>query len=113
MKPVTRITADDIPTIVDVVCKEYIILRSSHEMQQFKDGLNVLDVGYLVTRHPTTLKQIFVHDPTLVVSSRYLKEAFVPLFASQGSNVRDDQEAVYVSWNYYLDDLEGMHNYVF
>ena len=44
LKPVYKITMADVPKITEVVCTEYLIMRSINEVQQFESGLNVLNI---------------------------------------------------------------------
>ena len=52
VKPVSKVTLGDIPMILRSACMEYVILRSSHEMAQFREGLDTLGVASLLKQYP-------------------------------------------------------------
>ena len=62
VKPVSMVTLDDIPTILRSACMEYVILRSSHEMDQFLEGLDTLGVASLLKQYPSALRQLFMYS---------------------------------------------------
>ena len=106
LKPVSKVSLSDIPTILRSVCIEYVIIRSSHEMAQFMEGLNVLQIGYLLKLYPYMLKQLFVYS-SHQVTAQDLSRLLRPVYSPPGSNAREEEEAVMLNWNDYLQDLEG------
>lgn len=111
IKPVMQVTMADIPTILSAVCKEYIILRSSHEIAQFLEGLNTLGIASLIKAHPCSMKQLFVYNPT-PVSSQEVADLFVPVFSPRGSNAREEEEAVFMNWSDYIHDAGKILAYI-
>lgn len=93
LKPVCNVVLSDIPTIVRSVCMEYVIVRSSHEMTQFLEGLDTLRIGSLLKTHQFT--------------ARDLGHLMLPIYSPLGSNRREEKEAIVLNWNDYLQDLEG------
>ena len=88
------------------VCLEYVIIRSSHEMTQFLEDLDTLNIGSLLKHHLSAVEQLFTYTSNLV-SARDLFHLLVPVYLPHSSNVREDEEAVMMNWNGYFQDLEG------
>ena len=63
LKPVHKMTIDDISNIVGAVCTKYLITKAYAEILQFKEGLSVLGVGGLIEKHPTELENTFFYNP--------------------------------------------------
>ena len=101
IKPVIQVTMRDVPTILSNVCREYLILRSSHEIAQFLEGLNTLGIASLIKVYPSSMKQLFLYNPT-PLSSQALADLFVPVLSPRGSTIREEEEAVFMNWNDYL-----------
>ena len=43
-----KVTLEDVKEIEEAVCTEYLITKSINEIQQFKEGLDVLGMGNLL-----------------------------------------------------------------
>ena len=97
----------DVPEIIEVVCTEYVIMRSINEVQQFENGLNALEVGSLIKHYPEELKEIFVHNPQTVTAS-ILDQIFIPQFSPPGSNAREKEEAIILNWKDFIYEAEGI-----
>ena len=106
VKPVSMVTLDDIPTILRSACMEYVILRSSHEMDQFLEGLDTLGVASLLKQYPSALRQLFMYSSRRV-TAQDLTQLLLPVYSPHGSNAREEEEAVMLNWNDYVQDLEG------
>ena len=109
IKPVMQVTMDDVPIILSSVCREFLISRSSHEIVQFLEGLNTLGIATLIKVHPSSMKQLFLYDPS-PVSSQEVADLMVPVFSPRGSNIREEEEAVFMNWNDYLHSAGVMRN---
>ncbi len=108
LKPAAFVVMDDIPAIIHAVFLEYVILRSTQEIAQFKDGLEALGIATLIQRYPLAMRQLFIHDPTAKVTAQYLADLLKPALSPRGHNQREDEEAVILNWNNYLQDTEGI-----
>ena len=106
MKPVSQISLIDVPDIIRSVCMEFIVIRATHEMAQFQEGLDMLLVGSLIKLQPSLLKLLFTHSPHQV-SAQDLINLLVPSYSPNGSNAREEEEAVMLNFNDYVQDLEG------
>ena len=108
LKPATSVVMGDIADLVHTVFLEYVILRSTQEIAQFRDGLEALGIATLIQQHPLPLKKLFLHDHTENVTAQYLSDLLKPVFSPHGHNQREDEEAVILNWHDYLKDVEGV-----
>ena len=109
LKPTYKVTMADVPQISEVICTEYLIMRSINEVQQFESGLNVLDIDSLIKRYPEHLEEIFVHNPQPVTAG-ILDGIFMPQFSPLGSNAREKEEAIILNWKDYIYEAEGIND---
>ena len=107
IKPVPLTTLSDIPTIKKRVCMEYVLMRSSLEMGQFSEGLDSLRLLQLMKSQPSLLKSLFVYQPQTITAGK-IQDLLIPDYKPRGSNQREEEEAVVMNWNEYLQDLEGI-----
>ena len=106
LKPVFRVITRDIPEITEAVCVEYLIMKSINELNQFQEGLNVLGVSDLIKDHPALCHELFVHS-SKTVTPYDLDKLFLPLFSPEGSNAREEEEALILNWKDYIYETEG------
>ena len=102
LKAVHLITQQDVPAIIQVICLDYLIVRSSHEMAQFLEGMDELKMVSLLKCKPLAMKKLFVHDITGNIAAQDILRLFKPLLSPEGSNVRDEEEAVFINWTDYV-----------
>ena len=105
-KAIFRVTTEDIPDIVEMVCTEFLIIKSISEINQFQDGLNVLGISDLVKAHPNVLRELFVHDHKTFTAAD-LDKLLLPVFSPIGSNAREKEESVILNWKDYIFEAEG------
>ena len=106
LKQPHKITIGDVNEIIQTVCTELLLVRSAAEIQQFIDGLNVLDIGRLIKSHPTQFKKLFVYS-SKVVTAHNLDQLFLPILSPIGSNAREKEEAVVLNWKDYIYESKG------
>jgi len=87
IKPVFKVTTEDLEEITRIVCTEFMVMRSINELTQFEEGLDVLGFKNLVKTYPLQFKELFIHNPK-VVTGHDLDELFLPLLSSEGNNLR-------------------------
>ena len=87
----------------------YVVYSQKAELDQIKEGFNVLQFNTLIKSHPDQLKSLFVADgqPKLTASS--LLNLFNVNWSIPGSNQRTKEEEIILHWNYYVTELEGKH----
>lgn len=105
-KAIFRVTTEDIPEIVEMVCTEFL-MKSIVEINQFQDGLNVLGINDLIKAHPNVLRELFVCDHKAFTAAD-LNELLLPVFSPIGSNAREKEEAVILNWKDYIFEAEGL-----
>ena len=87
LKRIDQVQVEDVPLIVKTVCKEYTMLRCSHEIQLFRLGLDTLEVVSLLKDHSSSLNQLFIHDKSLNLTWSKVASLFKPVFSPVGSNL--------------------------
>ena len=107
MKPAAFVKLSDIPTITKQVCMDYVLVRSSLEMDQFCKGLETHNILHLIRTSKYAVKKLYVHDFQGSVTVQSLFELLTPEFSPRGSNIREEEEAVVMNWHDYLKDIEG------
>ena len=106
MKPIALVKLCDVSIIVKRVCMDYVLLRSSLEMEQFCQGLESHKILYLMRTSSAVVKKLFVYHPENI-SVQKIQELLIPEFSPRGCNMREEEEAVIMNWNDYLKDIEG------
>lgn len=107
LKPTYKVVIADVPEITEVVCTEYLIMRSLNEIQQFENGLDMLGIGSLIKQYPEHLKELFIYNPKPVTASD-LDQIFLPQFSPHGSNAREKEEVIILNWKDYIYEAEGI-----
>ena len=105
-KAIFRVKTEDIPDIVEVVCTEFLIMKSISEINQFQEGLNVLGIGNLIKSNPDVMREVFVYSDK-EFTALDLDELFLPMFSPAGSNAREKEEAVILNWKDYIFEAQG------
>ena len=82
-------------------------MKSVNELNQFQEGLNVLGLSNLIKDHPGSCRELFV-DCSKNITPYDLDKLFLPLFSPEGSNAREDKEALILNWKDYIYEAEGM-----
>ena len=107
LKPVIKVTTIDVPEITEAVCMEYLIMKSINELNQFQEGLNVLGLSNLIKDHPASCHELFV-DCSKSITPYDIDKLFLPVFSPEGSNARENEEALILNWKDYIYEAESM-----
>lgn len=98
-----KVTLEDLEDITEAVCTEYMIMKTITEIKQFQEGLDVLGMGKLLEAHPSQCKELFTHNPK-VVTGYDIDKLFLPVLSIEGSNMREQEEAIVMNWKDYIYD---------
>ena len=60
-------------------------------------------MGKLLKTHPSHCRELFTHQPK-VVTGYDLDKLFLPILSSEGSNMREKEEAIVLNWKDYIYD---------
>lgn len=90
------------------VFADNVIFRYAQESAQFAEGLETLGMATLIKTQHRVMKELFVYNPSIKVTADYLSHLLIPLWSVRGSNQREEEEAIILNWNDYLQDSEGM-----
>lgn len=112
MKPAAFVKLCDIATIIKQVCMDYVLVRSSLEMNQFCKGLETHNIIHLIRTSKHAVKKLFVHDHQGSITVEKLFDLLTPDFSPRSSNIREEEEAVVMNWHDYLKDIEGKANLI-
>ena len=74
---------------------------------QFSEGLDSLRLLQLMKSQPSLLKSLFVYQPQTITAGK-IQDLLIPDYKPRESNQREEEEAVVMNWNEYLQDLEGI-----
>ena len=71
----------------------------------------MLGIVNLVKAYPLQFKELFVHNPK-IVTGHDLDKLFLPVFSSEGSNLREKEEGLVMNWKEYIYDRGKFNCYV-
>ncbi len=90
----TCVTIDDKEDIVLCIVKHYLMYVCKGELDQLKNGLKHLDVLGLMWRNPNLLGPLLTISGQPKLASSNFLQLFEVQWSPQGSNRREDEEAV-------------------
>ena len=64
-------------------------------------------IPYSDKENPITLRKVF-RPPEIQITSEIIQDMFLPSLSAKGSNKRNVEEAIVMTWIQYLQSLEGM-----
>ena len=106
--------ASSIPTSVDdkdmfvrVIARHILIDSTRSLFEDFKNGLNTLNVLESVQRYPEQYRDIFTTTKIQPMDASTVDLMFTINYAEPGSNARRAQELAVVYWRDYLQDCES------
>lgn len=105
--PSTCVSIEDKEDIVMCIAKHFLIYVCKGELDQLKSGLKHLDILDLILRHPKHLCPLLTVSGKPKLTSSSFLQIFHVQWSPQGSNRREDEEAVIFGWTEYVNDLEG------
>ena len=108
-KPSCRISLSEKKKVIDAFCLHYSVLASLAELEQLRRGFSIHKFDSLLQNYPEIMYEAF-QPSDYQLTSRYIRDLFKPLFSSKGSNNRELEEAIVMTWILYLQNQEGMYN---
>lgn len=90
------------------MCLHYSVLVSLAELEQLRRGLSLLKFDSLMTSYPDLLKKTF-EPPKFEITRDFVQNLLTPDFSPVGSNNRNTEEAIVMTWIHYLRYLESMY----
>ena len=105
-KPSCRITLSEKKKVIDA---HYSVLTSLAELEQLRRGLSIQTFDSLIQNYPEIMYKAF-QPSDYQLTSTYIQDLFKPLFSPKGSNNRESEEAIVMSWILCLQNIEGIYN---
>ena len=106
-KPSMRIPFSDKDKVVTDISLHCSVLASLAELEQLRRGLTIQKFASLMECYPAVLKKAF-RPPEVQITSDIIQDLYVPSFSPKGSNRRNTEEAILMTWIRYLQSLEGI-----
>ena len=106
-KPCHRIPYSDKEKFVEAISLHCSVLVSLAELEQLRRGLTIQKFASLMESYPITLRKVF-RPPEIQITSEIIQDMFLPSLSAKGSNKRNVEEAIVMTWIQYLQSLEGM-----
>ena len=99
--------------IVNTLCRDSVIDKVRSCLEQFKDGLQTLNILDLITKHPGAFEDVFCYNKVDDLTSKVLDDLFYPCLLEMGTVKREKEEQIVMHWQNYLADCEGMCRQVY
>ncbi len=107
--PITRVTVNDIPLILQAVNLHTTIAPLKAELDQLASGLELFGILSLVRANPDKMASLFVHSSADRLSAEVVIGLFEIEYWVNGSTRRIAEESVIQFWNEFAQDLgEGI-----
>ncbi len=96
-KPATCIKFPEKLQLISAMCLHYSVLVSLAELQQLRRGLAIQKFDSLMQSFRQLIRKAF-QPPECKVTSDYLQDLFAAEFSPRGSNQREIEEAIMMTW---------------
>ena len=106
--PSSSLEIGQISDIVHSLVMHYLVFSCKAELDQLKQGLAELGVLQVMHTHPALFKPLFLAEGRPKLTADSIADTFHVYWSPQGSNQREDEEAVILGWMEYLHGLKGM-----
>lgn len=90
--------------VVSLVCRHFTVFCAAMELEQFKRGLEVLDVLQLMEKNPTQFMKAFRSHEKLTVE--VIDSFYAVQYSEVGCNLREREELIMFNWFQFLRDVE-------
>ena len=107
-QPACCIDFADKEKVVADLSLHYSVLVSLAELEQLRRGLALQKFSSLMQSHPRVMRKAF-QTSDHKISSEYIQDLFVPRLSLRGSNQREVEEAIVMTWIRYLQNIEGTY----
>ena len=92
--------------LVKMIARYEVIDKPRSALEQFKEGLNTLDVLCVMKQHPAEFESLFCYQEKTLRASD-VDRIFTPILDPVGCNTREKQELILMHWRDYLQETEG------
>ena len=109
-QPVSKISFNDKQKVVAEMSLHFSVLVSLAELEQLRRGLEIQKFSSLLQLHPNVIRRAFL-PPNQHITAEFIQDMYVPVLSPKGSNRREGEEAIVMTWCHYLQRIEGV-NYI-
>lgn len=107
--PSSTLKFRDVGDIVRSLCLHFLIYSAKSELDQLKEGLGTLNLLSTMQTHASKFLPLFIMKDQQVITADALLNLFkVKEWSPEGSNNREDEEAIIFNWENYVREIEGM-----
>ena len=103
--PITKVTIEDIPTIVRAVTLHSTLMPIKSELDQLTKGLEICGILPLIRKYPHVMKELFVYDAEDKITVELMVAIFDVKYSEQGSSRRELEERTIQFWNEFIIDV--------
>ena len=103
--PITKVTIEDIPTIVRAVTLHSTLMPIKSELDQLTKGLEICGILPLIRKYPHVMKELFVYDTDDKITVELMVAIFDVKYSEQGSSRRELEERTIQFWNEFIIDV--------
>ena len=103
--PITKVTIEDIPTIVRAVTLHSTLMPIKSELDQLTKGLEICGILPLIRKYPHVMKELFVYDADDKITVELMVAIFDVKYSEQGSSRRELEERTIQFWNEFIIDV--------
>lgn len=94
-------------TIVQSLANYYTVVKVKAQLDQLVEGLDTLGVLDLVRANSRRGRELFVYSIPQAMTADDVISMFTPKLSPQGSNRREEEEAVVMLWVNFIQMIEG------
>ena len=105
--PITKVTIEDIPTIVRAVTLHSTLMPIKSELDQLTKGLEICGILPLIRKYPHVMKELFMYDADDKITVELMVAIFDVKYSEQGSSRRELEERTIQFWNEFIIDVES------
>ena len=102
----STVDLSDRDTIVQSLANYYVVVKVKAQLDQLVEGLDTLGVFDLVRANPRRGRELFVYATPQAMTADDVINMFTPKLYPQGSNRREDEEAVVMLWVNFIQMIE-------
>ena len=105
--PVSRVTLENIPTLIKAISIHSTIVPIKAELDQLSEGLKLFRVLDTVRKWPQEMKELFTYNSNTKLTAQDMIRLFDIEFSLTGSSSRQLEEATVIHWNEFLQEVEN------
>ncbi|XP_062520832.1 G2/M phase-specific E3 ubiquitin-protein ligase-like [Corticium candelabrum] len=107
-KPLSNVRFADKTNLIKVAATHHCLLSVKAELDQLKEGLQVLDVLSLISKHRKAFEPYFCLDNSRTLTANQIEQLFKTVrFTEDNAEIREKEEAAFVNFLDFLTECES------